>query len=519
MTQQETIATCERIFAKHLGGHELMSNANHIRGSAWMNFPRVLCERWSHENLVLMGDAAATRAFLDRLGHATGVRKRGRACRLCAFRARPRGGFPAIPGRAAHRGAAAAVGGAQLARMVRAGGALSRPRPGAVQLFVADALAAHQPREPAPARSGLARRRGGMVPGSRRGRQSPGARRCSRRSGCAKCKLVNRVVVSPMAQYKAVDGCPTDWHFVHYAERAKGGAGLVYIEMTCVSPEGRITPGCTGSTHPSTRWRGSGWSTSCTPRPRRRSARRSAIRAPRVRPSSVGRRTTRRLKNGNWPVMSASAVPWSPKNQVPKEMDRADMDAVRDQFVASTEMADRCGFDMIEIHAAHGYLLSSFITPLSNRRPDEYGGSLENRMRYPLEVFHAMRAVWPLEKPMSVSISANDWVGDEGVTPDEAVEIAKMLQRGRRRHHRRVGGADLDRGEAGVRPDVPDAVLRPHPQRGRHRHDGCRQHLRARPRQLDPDGGPRRPRLPGPAASRRSVLDAACRQWRSATPT
>ena len=125
--------------------------------------------------------------------------------------------------------------------------------------------------------------------------------------------------------------------------------------------------------------------------------------------------------------IAASAVPWSPQNQVPKAMDRADMDMVRDQFVASAEMAERCGFDMIEIHAAHGYLLSSFITPLTNRRTDEYGGSLENRMRYPLEVFHAVRAVWPDEKPISVRISANDWVGDEGVTPADAVEIARLL--------------------------------------------------------------------------------------------
>jgi anthraniloyl-CoA monooxygenase len=240
-------------------------------------------------------------------------------------------------------------------------------------------------------------------------------------------QLQNRIVVSPMAQYKAVDGCPTDWHFAHYAERAKGGAGLVTIEMTCVSPEGRITPGCTGFYAPEheAAWKrlvdfvhqeteakicaqighsgakGStqlGWHESDAP-----------------------------LEAGNWPVMAASAVAWSRQNQVPKAMDWADMDKVRDQFVASAQMAARCDFDMLEIHAAHGYLLSSFITPLTNRRTDEYGGSLENRMRYPLEVFHAMRAVWPAEKPISMRISANDWVGIEGVTPVDAVEIARLL--------------------------------------------------------------------------------------------
>jgi len=130
------------------------------------------------------------------------------------------------------------------------------------------------------------------------------------------------------------------------------------------------------------------------------------------------------LVTDNWETVSASAISWSPDNSMPREITRAEMDLVRDQFVASTQMADRAGFDMIELHAAHGYLISSFITPLSNHRCDEYGGSLENRMRYPLEVFRAMRAVWPVDKPMSVRISANDWVGQDGVTPEEAVRIA-----------------------------------------------------------------------------------------------
>jgi anthraniloyl-CoA monooxygenase len=134
------------------------------------------------------------------------------------------------------------------------------------------------------------------------------------------------------------------------------------------------------------------------------------------------------LAEGNWPLLSASAIPWSQHNQVPKAMDQADMDLVRGQFVAATKMADRAGFDMIELHAAHGYLISSFISPMSNKRRDDYGGSLENRMRYPLEVFTAMRALWPAEKPMSVRISGNDWVGDKGVTPDDAAEIARLFK-------------------------------------------------------------------------------------------
>src|SRR6185436_7494923 len=239
--------------------------------------------------------------------------------------------------------------------------------------------------------------------------------------------LKNRIVVSPMAQYRAVDGMPTDWHLVHYAERAKGGAALVTTEMTCVSPEGRITPGCAGLYAPEheAAWKrivdfvhaetdarigmqlghsgpkGStqlGWETMDAP-----------------------------LPEDNWQVIGPSPVAWSPANQVPREMTREDMDRVRGEFVRAAEMAARAGFDLLELHCAHGYLLSAFITPLTNRRTDSYGGSLENRMRYPLEVYHAIRAVWPEGRPISVRISANDWVGPEGVTPEEAVEIARLF--------------------------------------------------------------------------------------------
>ena len=199
--------------------------------------------------------------------------------------------------------------------------------------------------------------------------------------------------------------------------------------MTCVSPEGRITPGCPGLYAPEheAAWKriadfvhaeGSG-----------------AKFCMQIGHSGAKGSTQlgweegdAPLKDGNWPLVSASDVAWSKNNQAPKAMDRADMDRVRDQFVAATEMAERAGFDMVELHMAHGYLLSSFITPLTNRRTDEYGGSLENRMRYPLEIYRAVREAWPAHKPLSVRISANDWVGEEGVTPQEAVEIARMLK-------------------------------------------------------------------------------------------
>jgi anthraniloyl-CoA monooxygenase len=239
--------------------------------------------------------------------------------------------------------------------------------------------------------------------------------------------LKNRIVLSPMAQYKAVDGCPTDWHLVHYGERAKGGAGLIFTEMTCVSAQGRITPGCPGLYAPEheTAW-----------------ARINAFVHAETEAKTccqighAGRKGSTRvgwegmdqpLAAGNWDLISASALPWSDGNATPREMTRDDMDDVRAAFVAAVGMADRAGFDMIELHAAHGYLLSSFISPVSNQRGDAFGGSLENRLRYPLEVFRAMRAVWPAHKPMSVRISAHDWLGDAGVTPQEAVKIAQAF--------------------------------------------------------------------------------------------
>jgi len=228
--------------------------------------------------------------------------------------------------------------------------------------------------------------------------------------------------------YSAVDGVPGDFHLVHLGGKALGGAGLVMTEMACVSATGRITPGCAGLYAPDheAAWKrivdfvhaetdakigiqlghsgpkGStqlGWEDADTP-----------------------------LTADNWPVIGPSPVAWSPANQVPREMARTDMDTVRDEFVRAAIMAARAGFDLLELHCAHGYLLSAFISRLTNRRADAYGGSLENRMRFPLEVYRAVREVWPPEKPISIRISANDWVGDEGTTPEEAVRIARLLR-------------------------------------------------------------------------------------------
>ena len=240
-------------------------------------------------------------------------------------------------------------------------------------------------------------------------------------------KLANRIVMSPMATYMAEGGTPNDFHLVHYGARAQGGAGLVYTEMTCVSPEARITLGCPGLYAPEhvAAWR------RIVDFVHAHSGAKICLQLG----HSGAKGSTKRgwegmdepLDSGNWDLIAPSDVPWSAGNARPRPMTRADMDRVRDQFVAATRMAVDAGFDMVELHAAHGYLLSAFITPLQNKRTDEYGGSLENRLRFPLEVFRAMRAAWPADRPMSVRISASDWMGDMGVTPTEAVRIARAF--------------------------------------------------------------------------------------------
>ncbi|WP_028670572.1 bifunctional salicylyl-CoA 5-hydroxylase/oxidoreductase [Saccharospirillum impatiens] len=426
MNQDESIAVCERIFADHLAGHALMTNARHIRGSAWINFPRVLCERWSHNNVVLMGDASATAHFS--IGSGTKLALES-AIALADY----------IESEATLSSAFERYEAERRLQVLR----LQSAARNSTEWF--EQVERYLDLDPVQFNYALLTRSQRISHENLRLRDPAWLQSAERwfqqQAGADNDQapmfapyrirgmtLKNRVVVSPMAQYKAIDGCPTDWHFVHYAERAKGGAGLVYTEMTCVTPEGRITPGCPGIynaehiaawtrltdfVHTETDARicmqlghsgakGStqlGWETMDAP-----------------------------LKAGNWPIMAASALPWSPNNAVPREMDRAAMDAVRDAFVRATRSADAAGFDMLEVHAAHGYLLSGFITPLTNHRTDEYGGSLENRMRYPLEVVAAVREAWPEDKPLSVRISAQDWVGDEGITPDEAVDIAALFK-------------------------------------------------------------------------------------------
>lgn len=239
-------------------------------------------------------------------------------------------------------------------------------------------------------------------------------------------EIANRAVVSPMCMYSAREGVPTDFHLVHYGSRAIGGAGLIFTEMTCVSRDARITPGCAGlwNDEQEAAWRrivdfvhGNSAAKIC------------------LQVGHAGRKGAtklmwdgidRPLEEGGWEVFSASPLPYFPDSRVPRELDRAGMNAVKDSFVAAAERGERCGFDMLELHCAHGYLLASFISPLTNTRTDAYGGSLENRLRFPLEIFEALRAVWPSHKPMSVRISATDWA-DGGITGDDAVAIARSF--------------------------------------------------------------------------------------------
>ena len=239
-------------------------------------------------------------------------------------------------------------------------------------------------------------------------------------------EVANRAVLSPMCMYSAEEGMPGDFHLVHYGSRAIGGAGLIFTEMTCVGRDARITPGCTGLWNDEQQ---AAW-TRIVDFVHANSATKICLQL-----GHAGRKGAtklmwegmdRPLEQGGWETLSASPIPYFPDSQVPREMDRAAMDRVKAEFVASALRGDGCGFDMLELHCAHGYLLASFISPLTNARKDEYGGTLENRLRYPLEIFAGVRAAWPAQKPMSVRISATDWA-EGGINGDDAVAIARAF--------------------------------------------------------------------------------------------
>ncbi|MCL6285606.1 bifunctional salicylyl-CoA 5-hydroxylase/oxidoreductase [Ruegeria sp. 2012CJ41-6] len=430
MSKEQIITTCEKVFADHLGGYALMSNADHLRGSTvWMNFPRVLCKKWYHENIVLLGDASATAHFS--IGSGTRLAFDSAIALASYLHSEPtlEAAFQRYQDERrleVLRLQSAARNSLEWFEDVERYLDLD-PVQFNYSLLTRSQRISHENlrlRDP----KWLASAERWFQTQAGAGADAPARAPMFAPYKLRDMELNNRIVVSPMAQYKAVNGNPTDWHLVHLGERAKGGAGLVYTEMTCVSDTGRITPGCPGLYQPEHE---TAWKRIIDFIHAETDARICC------QIGHSGRKGSTRLgwegmdkplADGNWDLLSASAIPWSPDNATPREMTRDDMDEVTAQFVASTGMAARAGFDMIELHAAHGYLISSFISPVSNTRDDEYGGSLENRLRYPLEVFSAMRTAWPGKKPMAVRISASDWVGEDGVTPEEAVMIAQAFE-------------------------------------------------------------------------------------------
>ena len=469
MSQAEGIAFCERLFAKYLDGNALISNALHLRGSAqWIQFPRVVCKTWVHHEaingrpvpIVLMGDAAHTAHFS--IGSGTKLALEDAIDLANEFAA----STDELVATRDDRDMNAVLQRYQARRSVEVLKIQNAARNSTewfenvtrytgmeIEQFAYSMLTRSQRISHENLRLRDAAWLGGYESWLA-GATQPGAAQQQAASLQAKhptppmllplqvrsLSLKNRIVVSPMATYSAVDGLPQDFHLVHLGARALGGAALVFVEMTSPSPEGRITPGCTGLWNDAQALafarivdfvhhnssakiamqlghsgpKGStqlGWEATDEPLPETGG-----------QGGPAGQAILR-----NWPVISASAVPYGPQNQTPLAMTRADMDLMTRQFVEATVRAADAGFDWLELHCAHGYLLSSFITPLANQRTDGYGGDIAARCRYPLEVFTAMRAVWPAHLPMSVRISAHDWAPG-GNTADDAVAIARLFK-------------------------------------------------------------------------------------------
>jgi len=425
--EDATLAFCEALFAEELQGHRLLKNR-----SLWRRFPTVRNARWHAENVVLLGDAAHTAHFS--VGSGTKLAMED-AIALAGALQRYRAVPEALAAYEAERRPAVE--------------SLQRAAQVSLQWF--EDTERYMDLEPIQFAFNLLTRSLRITHDNLRVRDPAFVTKVDRwfaqgaqqQSGepvsldppppplftpfrLRDLVLPNRVVVSPMSMYSAADGMPNDWHLVHIGSRAIGGAGLVMTEMTDVSPEGRITPGCAGLYSPE---HVAAWKRIVEFVHTHSEAKIG------MQLGHAGRKASTRLawegideplEAGNWPIMAPSPLPYHPYGQVPREMNRADMDRVRDQFVRATDGAEAAGFDLLELHFAHGYLLASFISPLTNRRTDEYGAGLQGRMRFPLEVVDAVRRVWPAHKPLSVRISAVDWAPG-GLESDAAVEVARLL--------------------------------------------------------------------------------------------
>jgi len=425
--EAETIRYCEQVFRDELGGHGLLGNR-----SAWIQFVTVRNASWRHENVVLLGDAAHTAHFS--IGSGTKLAMEDAIALVDAFRAE---GIRDVP-RALERYEA------ERRPVVES---TQRAAQSSLEWF--ERMNVHWGETPERFGFSLLTRSLRITHGNLRVRDPGYVEALDRwhdaQTGVpvapeqppvppmftpltlAGTRFDNRVVVSPMCMYSAEDGLPNDWHMVHLGSRAIGGAGLVMTEMTDVSRDGRISPGCAGlydDAHTAA------WAR-IVDFVHGNSRAKIGIQL-----GHAGRKgSTQRLwenpdhplPDENWRLMGPSPIPWSEACQTPREMNRDDMRQVRRDFVAATRRAVDAGFDLLEIHFAHGYLLSSFLTPVSNQRTDDYGGSLENRARFPLEVLDACRDVWPSDRPLSVRISATDWVPG-GFDPDQAVALSRMLR-------------------------------------------------------------------------------------------
>jgi anthraniloyl-CoA monooxygenase len=426
LSEQQSADRMAHIFERFLDGYPLLTNR-----SMWRNFPMIRSRRWVKDNMVLLGDAKATAHFS--IGSGTKLAMEDAIALADALRDAP---TVAEGLRHYEQDRREEVEKTQHAADVSlvwfehvdrfwdfdpvqfAFGVMTRSK-----AITYDNLALRAPKFVAETDRVFARQVAAQ--GFDVDLSKPAAP-MFQPFRLREMEIANRVVVSPMCMYSAQDGVPGDFHFVHYGSRAIGGAGLIFTEMTCVARDARITPGCAGlwNDEQEAAWR------RIVDFVHANSAAKISLQL-----GHAGRKGAtklmwdgmdRPLEAGGWEVFSASPLPYFPDSQVPRELDRGAMDRIKAEFVAALQRGERCGFDMAELHCAHGYLLASFISPLTNRRTDEYGGSLANRLRYPLEVFEAMRAAWPSHKPMSVRISATDWA-DGGISGDDAVLIARAF--------------------------------------------------------------------------------------------
>ncbi|MFN9473864.1 bifunctional salicylyl-CoA 5-hydroxylase/oxidoreductase [Acidovorax sp.] len=431
MEQPEAIAFCERLFGKYLDGNALISNATHLRGSAnWIRFPRVICNTWVHREsiagkqvpIVLMGDAAHTAHFS--IGSGTKLALEDAIDLANEFAT----GLP-IGEVLTHYEARRSVEVLKIQNAARNSTEwfenVTRYTGMQIEQFAYSLLTRSQRISHENLRLRDAQWLEGYESWLAGGKAAvpPMLTPFTLRG----LTLKNRIVVSPMATYSAVDGVPQDFLLVHLGARALGGAAMVMVEMTSPTPEGRITPGCTGL------WNDDQQAafTRIVQFVHGSSSAKIGMQLGHSGPKGSTRvgweGTDEPLEAGNWPLLAASPLAYGKQNQTPSALSRAEMDAMTAAFADSARRAAACGFDWLELHCAHGYLLASFISPITNQRSDDYGGSLANRCRYPLEVFAALRAVWPADRPMSVRISAHDWAPG-GTTPDDAIEIARLFK-------------------------------------------------------------------------------------------